>query len=147
VMYHFSTIRELKNAAYAKLDRMHTAYLLNVSPTQDPLLGIGLNYIRFAVEKPNLFRFLLQSGYAAEKNLAQMLDSEALTPVLSAMQSGLNMSAEKTKDVFLTVALFTHGYASILANNGLEFDEKTVARHLERAFAGAVLAMQEEKEP
>ena len=58
VMYHFATIDELKKAAYSATDEYHTNYLLNTSSQDDPMLGIGLNYIRFAVEEPNLFRFL-----------------------------------------------------------------------------------------
>ena len=38
------------------------------------------------------------------------------------------------------MALFAHGYASIIANNHLEYDEKLIAEHLERAWNGAVLA-------
>ena len=45
----------------------------------------------------------------------------------------------------LTVALFAHGYASIIANNGLEYDEKLVAAHLERAWNGAFLAATQEE--
>ncbi len=144
VMYHFSTIDALKRAAYARVDQLHSEYITAVPPERDPVLGIGLNYIRFAVEEPQLFRFLFQSGYAQERSLAEMLDSEALTPVLAAMQAGAGLSMEKTKQVFLTVALFAHGYASILANNGLEYDEKLAAEHLERAWNGAFLAAAQE---
>ena len=52
---------------------------------------------------------------------------------------------EETKKVFLTIALFAHGYASIIANNGLEYEEKVIAEHLERAYRGAVLAVREEE--
>ena len=146
VLYAFSTMEELKRAAYARADHLHTAYLLNVPPEGDPLLGIGLNYIRFAVEEPRLFRFLFQSGYAAEKNLPEMIDSGELRPVLAAMQEGLGMDAEKTKDVFTTLALFTHGYASIHANNDLDSNEELAAARLERAFLGAVAAVMQEEE-
>ena len=147
VMYHFPTIDSLKRAAYAQTDRQHTDYLMNVRSGQDPILGIGLNYIRFAVEEPQLFRFLFQSGYAKEGNLLEMIDSEELAPVLSVMQEGLGLDMEKTKEVFLTVALFAHGYASIIANNALEFDEALIAEHLERVWNGAVFAVsQEEKQ-
>ena len=30
------------------------------------------------------------------------------------------MNIEQTKEVFITLALFVHGYASIIANNSLE---------------------------
>ena len=140
VMYHFSTIDAMKRAVYAKVDQLHSAYMMTIPPEQDPILGIGLNYIRFAVAEPQLFRFLFQSGYAEENSLLEMVDSEELIPVLAAMQEGTGLSMEKTKEIFLTVAMFAHGYASIIANNGLEYNEKTVAEHLERAWNGALLA-------
>ena len=140
VLYCFATMEDLKRAVYAHVDQLHTQYLMDTPPQCDPLLGIGLNYIRFAVEEPWLFRFLFQSGYAQENNLLEMIDSNELEPVIAAMQEGLGMDERKTKEVFLTVALFAHGYASIIANNALEFDEKLIAVHLERAFTGAAMA-------
>lgn len=145
VMYHFATIEKLKRAVYAKLDRYHTEYLMNIiNPQEGMMLGIGLNYIRFAIEEPQLFRFLFQSGYTVENSLLEMVDSEELLPVLSAMQQAMELPMEQTKEVFITIALFAHGYASIIANNSLEYDEKTVITHLERAYSGAILATQEE---
>ena len=140
VMYHFSTIDSLKRAACRKADHLHSEYLMNTPPGQDPILGIGLNYVRFAVEEPQLFRFLFQSGYAEENSLLEMVDSEELIPVLEAMREGAGLNMQKTRNVFITVALFAHGYASIIANNHLEFDEKLIAEHLERTWNGAVLA-------
>ena len=75
-----------------------------------------------------------------------MVDSEELAPVLSAMQEGTGLSGKQTRDVFITVALFAHGYASIIANNHLEFDEKLIAEHLERTWNGAVLAAEQEED-
>ena len=147
VMYHFSTIDNLKRAVYRHADQLHTKYLMNTPPGQDPILGIGLNYIRFAVEEPQLFRFLFQSGYVEESGLLEMVDAEELLPVLAAMQEGAGLSLGQTKGVFITVALFAHGYASIIANNQLEFDEKLIAEHLERAWDGAVLAAEKEERP
>ena len=140
VMYHFSTIDSLKRAVYKRADQLHAEYMMNTPSGQDPILGIGLNYIRFAVEEPQLFRFLFQSGYAEENSLLEMVDSEELIPVLAAMREGAGLSMQKTRSVFITVALFAHGYASIIANNHLEFDEKLIAEHLERTWNGAVLA-------
>ena len=122
VMYHFATMEALKKAAYEKLNRYHTEYLLTLTdPQEGVMLGIGCNYIRFAVEEPHAFRFLFQAGFAAENSLLEMIDAEELLPVLSAMQAAAGMSLEKTTEVFLTIALFAHGYASILANHAMAF--------------------------
>lgn len=142
VMYHFARIDEMKRAVYEKADRFHTEYLMNITdPQEGVMLGIGLNYIRFAIKEPNLFKFLFQSGFAVENSLLDMIDSEELVPVLSAMRGAMEMDMEQTKEVFLTIALFAHGYASIIANNSLEYDEKVVAKHLEKAYRGAVSAV------
>lgn len=145
VMYHFSTILELKRAVYAKLNQYHTEYLMNMEePQKGAMLGIGLNYIRFAVEEPHLFRFLFQSGFVMENSLPEMIDSPELLPVLSALQKAVGMSMEQTKKVLLTISMFAHGYASMIANNALEFDEETIQAHLTQTYRGAVLAAKEE---
>ena len=60
------------------------------------------------------------------------------------MQGAVGGSIEQVKEIFLTVFLFAHGYASIIANNSLEYDEELIKSHLERAYRGAILATQEE---
>ena len=143
VMYHFATIEELKKAAYKKADTFHTKYLMEMRD-EDVLLGIGLNYIRFAIEEPNLFRFLTQSSYSKARSLLEMIDSEELKPVLEMMSGAMGRTFEQTREIFITLSMFVHGYASIIANNALTFDESLISKHLDRAYRGAILAMEEE---
>ena len=143
VMYHFATIEELKRAVYAKADLYHSEYLMNIRTQQNgAMLGIGLNYIRFAIEEPHLFRFLFQSNFFNGTTMIELIDAEELMPVLSTMQKALEMSMEQTKKVFLTVFLFAHGYASIIANNTLKYDEDIIKDQLEQAYRGAILVVQ-----
>ena len=145
VMYHFATIGELKRTVYAKADLYHSEYLMNLKKApKGAALGIGMNYIRFAIEEPHLFRFLFQSDYFSGKTLLELIDADELTPVLSAMQQKLNMNREQTKKVFLTIFLFAHGYASIIANNSMKYDEDMINSQLDQAYRGAILAAQEE---
>lgn len=143
VMYHFATIEELKRAAYQRADRFHAEYLMSVPPQENVMLGLGLNYIRFAVREPRLFRFLFQSGHVVENSLPEMIDSPELKPVLSVMGEQMGLEEEKVREVFWTLALFVHGYASLLANNSLEFDETEAAARLKRVFRGAMLEIKE----
>ena len=105
----------MKKTVYEKSCWFHSEYLISIPETQeDIMLGIGLNYIRFAVEEPNLFRFLFQSGFAVENSILQMVDADELKPVLSVMQKEMKLNEEQTKEFFLTLALFVHGYACLL---------------------------------
>ena len=140
IMYQFETMEALRQAAYDRADALHTEFLLNVDAEGDPLLQIGLNYIRFAVEEPELFRFLFQSGYANQANLMEMIDAPAVQPIVNTVCAEGNLSPEQAKDVFMTLAMYVHGYASLMANNAFEFDESLVAAQLERTFVGAAMA-------
>ena len=60
------------------------------------------------------------------------------------MREALDISMEQTKKVFLTIFLFAHGYASIIANNSMKYDEEIISAQLEQAYRGAILAAQEE---
>ena len=63
VMYHYRTVSELKDDVYAAADKLHTEYIMTPDENaKNPMLSIGLRYIRFAHEEKHLFRFLFQSG-------------------------------------------------------------------------------------
>lgn len=147
VMYHFKTIESLRMAIYDRMDDLHTEYLMNISPKpEDITLGIGLNYVRFAAEEPNSFRFLFQSGLIKEHSIIEMIDSDEIMPIIAALQEETKMSIEQTKIIFQTLCLFVHGYASMIANNSLVFDEELTAVQIDRAYRGAILALKEEIE-
>ena len=134
VMYHFATIEELKRTVYAKADQYHSDYLMRIKkPQKGAALGIGMNYIRFAIEEPHLFRFLFQSDYFNGSTLLELIDAEALTPVLSAMQGALGIGMAQT-----------NGYASIIANNSMKYDEAVIDSQLQQAYRGAILAARED---
>lgn len=145
VMYHFATIDELKRAVYTRADCYHSEYLMNVKETQNGImLGIGLNYIRFAIYEPHLFRFLFQSNFFGGTTLLELIDAKELAPVIFAMSGSLGINIEQTKKVFITIFLFAHGYASIIANNSLKYDEELIKCQLEQAYKGAILSLGEE---
>lgn len=145
VMYHFAKIEDIKRAVYAKADTYHSDYLMYIDEGCDnPMLGMGLQYIRFAVEEKHLFRFLFQSNEFSDKSLMDLINGEELEPVLGMMQQAMEVGREEVKEIFLFLFLFAHGYASMFANNTMEYDEAVIALHLEKAFTGAICAAKEE---
>lgn len=137
VMYHFTRIEDMKRAVYQRADEYHTAYLMDARDGH-PLLGIGLNYIRFAQTEKHLFRLLFQSDGFAGKSVAELTEAPELAPVIAAM------GGDQGRKAFKLLFLLVHGYASMFANNSLTYDESVIAKDLERAFAGALHAIKEE---
>ena len=143
IMYHFKTIEDLKKAVYQKADEYHTAYLNRIE-ADNPILGVGKAYNRFAAEEPFLFRFLFQSNSFSGKSIVELIDDETLEPILIVFSQGIQMDLTKTKDIFRVLFLFVHGYASMIANNTISFDEKSIESDLELVFNGAIYMKQEE---
>lgn len=144
VMYHFATIAELKRAVYTKTDEFHTKYITEFEMENvDIMYEIGRRYIRFASEEKNLFKFLFQSDFVIGGSIAGMIDTDEALPVAELMSMATGLDMDKTKRVFLMIAMFAHGYASMLANNTLEYDENIIMSHLELAYKGAILAVKE----
>lgn len=146
VLYYFSKVEDIKKAVYAKADNYHSLYLTDkIKGCDMPMLEIGLRYIRFANEEKHLFRFLFQSGKFTDKSLPALIDAEELKPILTIMQETAQASFEQAKNIFMSVFLFAHGYASMLANNStehgsMEYDETAIAAGLKQAYIGAVYA-------
>ena len=140
VMYHFKTIEELKRAVYEKSDEYHSAYIMDIH-SNNPMKDIGLNYIQFAVKEKNLFRFLFQSNEFLGKNISELINAEELQPIIAILSQETAVNAEQAKIIFRSLFLIAHGYASMFANNEMEYDEQTVLSDLGLIFDGAVKAL------
>lgn len=140
VMYHFKTIEELKRAVYKKSDEYHSAYIMDIH-SDNPMKDIGLNYIQFAVKEKNLFRFLFQSDEFSGKNISELINAEELQTIIAILSQETAVNTEQAKMIFRLLFLMAHGYASMFANNEMEYDEQTVLSDLGLIFDGAVKAL------
>ena len=139
VLYYFSTVEDIKRMVYKKADEYHSDYIMNIEiDCTNPMLAIGINYIKFAIEERNLFRFLFQSNEFSGVGMLDLLETEELLPILTVLQNELNISMEDTKEIFSTVFIFAHGYASLYANNTMIYDELNIMKALEKIFYGAI---------
>lgn len=140
VMYHFKTIEDIKKAIYQKADAYHTAYLMDIHG-DSPMLELGLSYIRFAQTEKQLFRLLFQSDEYSGKSISELIDAEGLLPILNVLSESAGTDIVRAKEIFRLLFLFVHGYAGMLANNTMKYDEAAIAADLERAFAGVCYAL------
>lgn len=136
VMYNFTTVEQLRQAVYAKADEYHSRYLLQTDG-ENPMLAIGRNYIRFAVREPQLFRFLFQSNQFKGMDLSAMIRDPAVRPLLEMVAGAAGISMEDAQGLFRRMFIMAHGYASLLANNAMEYDEEQCAADLAAVFRDA----------
>ncbi|MBQ8780457.1 MAG: WHG domain-containing protein [Oscillospiraceae bacterium] len=142
VMYSFSTVEELKAEIYQSADEFHSGYLMDgCFESEDPMLAIGLNYIRFAHEEKNLFRFLFQTDKMSGGTVNGLMDGESLKPIITVLEQEAELTAEQAKEAFSALFAAVHGFASLLANNSMEYDEEYFERVLSEIFYGVIGVM------
>lgn len=142
VMYHFKKVSDIRKAAAQRADEFHSACLMRIGE-QNPLLDMGLNYIRFAVQEKKLFCLLFQSDAFCGKNIMALMQNPQLQPILQLISQEAEITREQAEQLFRSLFLVVHGYASMLANNDMEYEEEAVAGDLKLVFLGALGALRE----
>ncbi len=137
VMYQFATIEELRMAAYAKAQKYHISYIENTT-SENPLLDVSLNYIRFAQHEKGLFKFLYQTAEFEHKSITGLITSDESSTLLSTLAASMKLSDEQAQFVFRHVFVCVHGYASMFANNSLEYDEKQILKDVRNTIESSI---------
>lgn len=99
-----------------------------------PLLELGLNYIRFGHEEKHLFRFLFQTNMLGS-NVQSLFDSPALSELIGIVAMSTGQDEATARKSFMTFFSCVHGYASLLANNAMNYDEKLLESSLDIVFS------------
>ena len=138
VLYSFRTVDEIRAAAYEIANGFHTAAIMPRGTEADPMLTLGLNYVRFGVEEKNLFRFLFQTNQFGGMDVDALLDDPNLSAILEVMAKGLGCGIAGARELFLSFFCAAHGMAGLLANNAMVFDETQCAGMLAQVFYGMI---------
>lgn len=142
VLYHFATVEDIKKAVYKKADEYHSDYIMNMENDYgDPMLTMGMNYIDFARKERNIFQFLFQSNEFSGASILELLEMEEILPILTMLQHELELALDEVKEVFSTLFIFVHGYASLYANNSMIYEEANVISAIENVFEGAICVL------
>lgn len=145
VLYSFKTVDEVRQAAYEIADEYHTSFILPKETDENPMLSLGLNYVRFGQEERNLFRFLFQTNQFGGMNVEALMNNPNLAAVIVVMAKGLACNETEAREVFLTFFSVAHGLASLLANNAMEYNEGKCRKILENVFFGMLASRKQMK--
>lgn len=135
VMYHFKTIEEIRAEVYRMADAFHSRFIMPKGERNgNPLLELGLNYIRFGYEQKNLFRFLFQTNGFDGLSMMSLVAAPETSEMIQMVSLAMKCSVEDAKMVFFNLFVSAHGIASLLANNAMEYEEETFKSALENAY-------------
>ena len=138
IYYQFKNTEELKLELGKKIDTYFYDYLLNNKLGNMPLYKqIGINYIRFSRDEKKLFKILFMSD---NKLLPSdfILDTEYMK-IKDIIRISTNLSDKDIKSFHLKMWLFTHGIATLSANDTVLFTDKQISDLLSYEFQALML--------
>lgn len=137
VLYHFKTMDEIREEVYQLADDYHTQYIMpKCKSDANPLLELGLNYIRFGYEESKLFCFLFQSNKFGGLDVNGLMENPELSAFIEIVTGAVQCSDSEARELFLTFFIVAHGYASLMANNSMNYDEVQSKKVLKNVFYG-----------
>ena len=137
ILYQFDSIGQIVEAAYRRADDFHTAFLTGgLEAEVDPMMALGLRYIRFGAEEKPLFRFLFQSGRFSGKTLEDMTSAPDVAPLVEIVCRSAGIGPEDAAQAFRALFIAVHGYASLLANNAMAWDPAAAEATLTALYGG-----------
>lgn len=138
IYYQFKNTEELKLELWKKIDTYFYDYLLNNKLGNMPLYKqIGINYIRFSRDEKKLFKILFMSD---NKLLPSdfILDTDYMK-IKDIIRISTNLSDKDIKSFHLKMWLFTHGIATLSANDTILFTDKQISDLLSYEFQALML--------
>ena len=138
IYYQFKNTEELKLELGKKIDTYFYDYLLNNKLGNMPLYNqIGINYIRFSRDEKKLFKILFMSD---NKLLPSdfILDTDYMK-IRDIIRISTNLSDKDIKSFHLKMWLFTHGIATLSANDTVLFTDKQISDLLSYEFQALML--------
>ncbi len=142
----YKDMAELKRDLFAYIERFYNQYIESRIDPENIFFSIGMAYICFAKEEPNIFKMLFMSNNFKTANFMEMLEGEENSAIAERIAAANQITIENAKYLFMETWLFTHGIASMIATNSCSFQNNEIAQMLRNAYMGFLKLIKEVRE-
>lgn len=140
----FDSMEHLIEATYGLIEAKYNAVVDEAFKEADiPFLGIGMGYIRFSQEHPNLFKALFVSNHYQSPSLVAFFEGEESLETIMMISQAMGISQENAQILMRNIWLLTHGVATIMAFNQIQYSQQEVTSILYDGFRGFVSQLKE----
>jgi hypothetical protein len=130
----YANMADLKADVFALADQYNTDYFNRVEPGEDFFLNVGLAYVDFALEEPNLFRFLFMSN-GFQGHLGKLVMCDCSDHLSQNTQNFIDRRSDVSNAVLTDMWLYMHGISTMLVMNQLEISREEIREMLARVIS------------
>lgn len=140
IYYQFANVEELKAKLYQKIERFFYEFLLdNLNEEMPKYKQVGINYIKFAKEEKHLFKvlFMSKSEYSSSDFITK--DIEDFKSLSLVIKKSTKLTEEEIMSFHTKMWIFTHGIATLVATDTVEFTDEQIKSLLSQEFQALML--------
>ena len=126
----FHTIEEAKHEVRVAAERVYDSYVEEGLHMEVPFLGVGIQYIRFAKEEPQLYRLLFLT--TREEGGSSVMDAlhHSQDLVRESLQQTYHIDAQTADCYFRDMWLVVHSLATLIVTGGCSYSEQEIGHIL-----------------
>ncbi len=142
----FENMDELQNELIMQCKAIYTSYVEVGLKDKVAFKGVGLSYLKFAMEEPNLFKLLFMSNdgaYGLDNVLSEIeVNYEG---IFKCVQDCYGLSEEDSKKLYLHMWIYTHGIAVLCVTGTCLFSDKEIDGMLSEVCASIIKDLRSKK--
>ncbi len=111
--------------------------------------GVGMQYIRFAMQEPKLFQLLFMSEQPEKPLVANVLPiiEESYSEILLSVQSSFDLNEVDAEKLYRHLWIYTHGIAVLCATNMCTFTPGEIGKMLTEVRVSVLNEIKGDKAP
>lgn len=138
LFYIYENMDDLKKDVMNEIVKIFDIEVLKSETGQLEYKDIGINYIRFAKEEPELFKIMFNRKI--NEGAFDFIDlTGSAKTILETISKQTGMSNEDAKQFHLRMWLYVNGIASLAANQTVEFNDGEIAELLKDQYVSMLL--------
>lgn len=136
IAWHFGNMDGLKTELLSySLEFLKNYYTVEGKDAGNIMESIAHQYIKLAMEYPNLYKYIYISEHDGEKmmEIANSLRAKNKDRVLQLLQKEYEIAEEQVKKYVMNFQIYVHGIASFIVTNVRFLDKETIIQMIHEA--------------
>lgn len=130
----FESMDEVQKEVLAAAKKLYSEYIHDGLHQKElpAFQGVGVQYIRFAIEEPKLFQLLFMSKRPEKPGVTHILPmiDENYPQILSSVKNCYGFDGEQAERLYRHLWIYSHGIAVLCATNMCSFTPTEIGRML-----------------
>lgn len=134
----FESMEEVQQATVNKAKSLYGEYIQRGLADTPAFKGVGMQYIIFAINEPELFRllFMKESGCVPELSMVLQIIDDNYEKILSSVMDGYGLTRETAEKLYRHLWIYSHGIAALCATKMCRFTAEEISVMLTEVFIG-----------